>query len=131
MRPLRRTEVGLSHPFRPSEEAEAEGQVPFPEGLLICSVCGFDYVHLLRAEVHQGPHGITIAGAVPHPLLPPITERGLGRGSAVVVWMVCEDGHRFGWQLAFHKGQLFASIEDAVEVPEGSLLADDAELWRN
>jgi len=123
MSPLRRVEVGLSHIFQPSEEAEEAGQVPFPEGVLTCPACGFEYLHLLRVEVHQGPgcgsRGVTVVGAVPHPPLPRITDRGTGRGSAVVVWMGCESGHRFCWQLAFHKGQVFASIEDAVEVPEG------------
>ena len=131
MSPLRRVDVGLAYIFQPGEEAEAEGHVPFPEGVLICPACGFEYLHQLRVEVHQGPRGVTVVGAVPHPLLPPITERGLGRGAAVVAWMACESGHRFGWQLAFHKGQLFASIEDAVEVPEGGPLPDAAELWRD
>ena len=108
--------------------------MPLPEGVLTCPACGFEYLHLLRVEVHQGPRGITAVGAVPHPLLPRITGRRTGRCSAVVVWMGCESGHRFCWQLAFHKGQLFASVEDAVEVPEqGPAWSEPVggELWRD
>jgi hypothetical protein len=116
MSPLRPVEVGLAHVFQPSEEAEAQGQVPFPEGVLTCPACGFDSLHLLRVEVHQGPRrDVAVAGAVPHPLLPGSTGRGTGRGPVVVVWMGCEGGHRFCWQLTFHEGQLLATIEDAVE----------------
>jgi hypothetical protein len=123
MSPLRRVEVGLAHVFQPGEEAEEAGQVPFPEGVLTCAACGSDSLHLLRVEVHQGPgcgsrRDVTVAAAVPHPPLPRIT----GRGSAVVVGMGCESGHRFCWHLAFHKGQLFASVEDGAEVPGGALL---------
>jgi hypothetical protein len=153
MSPLRRVEVGLTHVFQPSEEAQEAGQVPFPEGVLTCPACGCDSLRLLRVEVHQGPgcgvlwgcapsRDVTVAGAVPHPLLPPITgrgtgrgtDRGTGRGSAVVVWVGCGRGHRFCWQLVSHEGQLLASVEDAVEVPEGEPSwgepAGDA-LWRD
>jgi hypothetical protein len=124
MSPLRRVEVGLAHVFQPGEEAEAQGQVPLPEGVLTCPACGFDHLHLLRVEVHQGPgsgsrRDVAVAAAVPHPLLSRITGRGTGPGSAVVARMGCDGGHRLCRQLAFHKGQLFASVEDAVEVPEG------------
>jgi hypothetical protein len=130
MSPLRLVEVGLTHVFQPSEEAQEAGQVPFPEGVLTCPACGCDSLRLVRVEVHQGPgcgvpwgcapsREVTVVGAVSHPLLPPITGRGTGPGSAVVVWVGCEGGHRFCWQLASHEGQLLASVEDALEVPEG------------
>ena len=92
MSPLRRVDVGLAYIFQPGEEAEAEGHVPFPEGVLICPACGFEYLHLLRVEVHQDP-----------------------RGDSAALRMGCGGGHRFCWQLAVHEGQLLASLEDVVE----------------
>jgi hypothetical protein len=69
MSPLRRVDVGLARIFQPSEEAEEAGQVPLPEGVPLCPACGFEYLHLLRVEVHQGPgcgsrRDATVAGAV-------------------------------------------------------------------
>jgi hypothetical protein len=93
MSPLRRVEVGLAHVFQPGDAAEAQGQVPFPEGVLTCPACGFDSLHLLRVEVHQDPRG----------------------DSAAALRMGCGGGHRFCWQLAVHEGLLVASLEDVVE----------------
>jgi hypothetical protein len=97
MSPLRRVEVGLSHVFRPSEEAEEAGQVPFPEGVLTCPVCGFDGLHLLRVGRHQDA-----------------SPGGFPAGAAALR-VGCGAGHRFCWQLTVHGGRLLASLEDVLE----------------
>jgi hypothetical protein len=57
----------------------------------------------------------------------------MGRSSAVLVWVGCESGHSFCWQLASHKRQLLATVEDAVEVSAAEPSRGEpvgGELWR-
>ena len=101
MSPVRCVEVGLAHVFQPGEEAEEAGQVPFPEGVLICPACGFESLHLLRVDVHQDP----LSGAFP----------GRPAGPTTAIRVGCGGGHRFSWQLAVREGRLLASLADVVE----------------
>jgi hypothetical protein len=116
MSPLRRVEVGLAHVFQPGEAAAEAGQVPFPEGVLICPACGFESLHLLRVDVLQDP----LPGASPGRPTGP-TRAGyacLGTrldACTTAIRMGCGDGHRFTWQLAVHEGRLLASLVDVVE----------------
>jgi len=108
MSPVRRTEVGLDHPFELSEEAEAAGQVALPEGVLSCPACGYAGLHVLTVEARQPPVGRDDGGAA--------------------LEFLCAGGHRFRWEVTAHEGQVVASIEDVAEVPEEELPVEHIDL---
>jgi hypothetical protein len=92
-----------------------EPRLRFPEGVLVCPQCGFDYLHLLRVEA-TAQALVAVVGAVAHRLLPAPAAGGTGRGSAVVLWLLCENGHRFAWSMHFHKGQVYGLVLDVADV---------------
>lgn len=75
------------------------------ENVILCPVCGYEYIHIIASGVHQNDVLQLIAGDGMH------IVRGmpaLGRGSAVVTIYQCEcDRHTFASVHRFHKGQTF------------------------
>lgn len=93
------------------------------ENVILCPVCGYDYVHLIASGVHQNDALQLIASDGTHIVrgMPP-----LGRGSAVVTIYQCEsDQHTFASVHRFHKGRTFR-----FTVPIGSQQSIKP-LWRN
>lgn len=82
-------------------------------GVVLCPVCGFDYVHMNGVEIDQGASIATVDGDGCR-LTARAKERITQRGSQVTLWMNCESGHTFAQVFRFHKGMTFVRVERDV-----------------
>jgi hypothetical protein len=82
------------------------------ESVLLCPLCGFDYVHTIGAvtrvggdegKIYRGTEPCGITGA---------------RRSALVVLFECEAGHRFALVVQQHKGRNSCTLERWPDSPE-------------
>lgn len=97
---------------------------------LLCPICGFDYVRLVKVEV--GPAGkamqhatIDADGVSTHPRG---GAAGLGRGNTLTLTFHCESGHEFRRSFSFHKGQTTLECSGG-EIPDGGDVKQT--LWRD
>lgn len=95
---------------------------------LLCPICHDDYVHPTAARILPPGHtpgllAVTSGGVALDPDVPPI-----GRGVIITLTFVCEHGHTFSYEFAFHKGQTFVRRRPGRDI--GPCEAPDT-IWRN
>lgn len=92
---------------------------------LICPVCGFNYVHPVKAGIELGH---VTALATEDTVQVSGTDRHKHcRGSVITLTFRCESGHQFQYVLRFEKGHTYFDLRTG-NLDEGDLLS---ELWRN
>ncbi|NLX59687.1 MAG: hypothetical protein GXY74_11430 [Phycisphaerae bacterium] len=106
MPPPRVMEVAAATAFERRETHLIPVTTRLTEPALACPVCGFEYVHPVAVECcPSGPRGhvrIDAEGVRLEPVSAPE-----GRGVAVTLGFLCENGHLFTYRLSVHKGQTF------------------------
>lgn len=110
----------------PAATSYITGRHPFlfidDRGILLCPLCGFDYLHPGQIEVRQNSFLTQIESLKSvSSCIDPSGERG----SSIRMLFDGECGHRFGIVLQFHKGNTFCHL---VEVRDDGKFT---ELWRD
>lgn len=96
---------------------------------LLCPVCHDEYVHpvavcVVPAGRSSGALTVTAAGLRLDPTVAPI-----GRGVAITLSFVCEQGHEFEYMLHFHKGMTF--IERCIGPTYSNPCDAPDTIWRD
>lgn len=97
----------------------------FPNSLLICPRCGFEYVHPIEVRVNAGgvitvidQHGTRQEAG-----------KAAGRGVRIALRYICEENHEFTMVQQFHKGVTFISTDFDPAAPEN--LWTLGTIWRD
>jgi hypothetical protein len=123
MPPPRVMEVAAATAFERRETHLIPVTTRLTEPALACPVCGLEYVHPVGVECcPSGPRGhVRIDAQGVHMDPRPGSQ---GRGVAVTLEFLCENGHLFTYRLAFHEGATFLerilanAPQDADEWPQ-------------
>jgi len=106
MPPPRVMEVAAATAFERRETHLIPVTTLMTEPALACPVCGFEYVHPVGVECcPSGPRGHARIDAEGVHMDP--AAGSPGRGVAVTLDFLCENGHLFTYRLAFHEGRTF------------------------
>ena len=97
---------------------------------LLCPICGFNYVRLVRVKAHPAGRSrqTTTINARGVSTCPGGGVGGLGRGNTLTLTFHCEGGHEFRRSFLFHKGQTF--LECTASKIAGDGRVGDT-LWRD
>ena len=102
---------------------------PINEVVLICPVCGMDYVHPVGLTCHAAGARNTSLRVDAHGVSLDPHSAPMGRGVTITLECLCESGHRFDYRFHFHKGQTF--LEADVSKKELPFEEQPKTIWRD
>ncbi len=101
-----------------------------PRGEVLCPICGWEYVHpvALKAEPVSGDTVLYVNGDGIRTYPTTIAERGV-RGIRITTTFLCEQGHQWDEERAFHKGVTIQTVRRGPDWEDAEMMP--ATLWRD